>query len=151
MKLSEIIIPKRTNLNLKATTKDGVLEELVKLLGLDTHARDTILQTLRAREELGSTGIGKGIAIPHCRSMVVSKIVVAVGRSKAGISFKSIDKKKAFLFFLIVAPPVGDPPGDYLVALGTVAQAARLLAEDKRFKKIRDIRQFMKLVEELEA
>jgi len=151
MKLSEIIIPKRINLNLKATTKDGVLEELVKLLSLGTHTRDTILQTLRAREELGSTGIGKGVAIPHCRSLVVSKLVVAVGRSKAGVSFKSIDKRKAFLFFLIVAPPVGDPPGDYLVALGTVAQAARLMAEDKRFKKIRDIRQFMKLVEELEV
>ena len=151
MKLSEIIVPKRINLNLKATTKDGVLEELVKLLGLGTHVRDTILQTLRAREELGSTGIGKGVAIPHCRSLVVSKITVAVGRSKAGVSFKSVDKKKAFLFFLIVAPPVGNPPGDYLVALGTIAQAARLLAEDKRFKKIRDIRQFMKLMEELEV
>ena len=151
MKLSEIIVPKRINLNLKATTKDGVLEELVKLLGLGTHARDTILQTLRAREEMGSTGIGKGVAIPHCRSLIVSKIVVAVGRSKAGVSFKSADKKKAFLFFLIVAPPVGNPPGDYLVALGTVAQAARVLAEDKRFKKIRDIRQFMKLLEELEV
>jgi len=151
MKLSEIIVPGRINLNLKATTKDGVLEELVNLLGLRTPVRDTILQTLRAREELGSTAIGKGVAIPHCRSLVVSKIIVAVGRSKAGVSFKSIDKKKAFLFFLIVAPPVGNPPGDYLVALGTVAQAARLLAEDKRYKKIRDIRQFMKLVEELEA
>jgi mannitol/fructose-specific phosphotransferase system IIA component (Ntr-type) len=150
MKLSEIIIPKRINLNLKSTTKDGVLEELVKLLNLDPHARETILQTLRAREELGSTGIGKGVAIPHCRSLVVSKFVVAVGRSKAGVSFKSIDNRKAFLFFLIVAPPVGDPPGDYLIALGTVAQWARLLARDKRFKKLRDIRQFMKLVEELE-
>jgi len=150
MKLSEIIIPKRINLNLKSTTKDGVLEELVKLLNLDTHARETVLRTLLAREELGSTGIGKGVAIPHCRSLVVSKVAVAVGRSKAGVSFKSIDKKKAFLFVLIVAPPVGDPPGDYLIALGTVAQGARLLTKDKRFKKIRDIRQFMKLMKELE-
>jgi mannitol/fructose-specific phosphotransferase system IIA component (Ntr-type) len=150
MKLSEIIVPKRVNLNLKATTKDGVLEELVKLLGIGTHASQNILQTLRAREELGSTGIGKGIAIPHCRSLVVRKTRVAVGRSKKGVSFKSIDKRKAFLFFLIVAPPVGDPPDDYLVALGTVAEKARLLAKDRRYKKIRDIRQFMKLLEELE-
>lgn len=150
MKLSEIIVPNMINLNLKATTKDGVLEELVELLDLDTPAREAILQTLRVREELGSTGIGKGVAIPHCRSLVVGKIAIAVGRSRTGVSFKSVDKKKAFLFFLIVAPPVGDPPGDYLVALGTVAQAARLLAEDKRFKKIRDVRQFMNLVEELE-
>jgi len=149
MKLSEIITPERINLNLKSANRDGVLEELVKLLHLDTHARETVLRTLCAREELGSTGIGKGVAIPHCRSLVVSEVTVAVGRSKKGVSFKSIDKRKAFLFFLIVAPPVGAPPGDYLIALGTVAQAARLLAMDKRIKKIRDVRQFMKLVEEL--
>jgi PTS system nitrogen regulatory IIA component len=150
MNLSEIIIPKRINLNLKATTRDGVLQELVKLLNLKTAASETILQTLRAREELGSTGIGKGIAVPHCRSLVVSKVVVAVGRSKTGVRFKSIDRRKAFLFFLIVAPPVGDPPGDYLIALGTVAEGARRLAADKRYKKVRDVRQFMSLVEELE-
>ncbi len=150
MKLSEIIVPKRINLNLKSTTKDGVLEEMVNLLGLRSAASETILQTLRAREELGSTGIGKGIAIPHCRSLVVGRVVVAVGRSKAGVSFKSIDKRKAFLFFLIVAPPVGNPPGDYLIALGTVAQGAKELAADRRYKKVRDIKQFMSLVKELE-
>lgn len=151
MKLSEIIVPKRINLKLKSTTKDGVLEELVQLLHLRAAASETVLQTLRAREDLGSTGIGKGIAIPHCRSLVVGKVVVAVGRSKAGVSFKSSDRRKAFLFFLIVAPPVGNPPGDYLIALGTVAQTARRLAEDKRYKKIRDVKQFITLVKELEG
>jgi mannitol/fructose-specific phosphotransferase system IIA component (Ntr-type) len=149
MKLSEIITPKKVNLNLKSTAKDDVLEELVKLFRLNAHARHTLLQTLRAREELGSTGVGNGIAIPHCRSLVVSKVRVAVGRSKRGVSFKSMDGKRAFLFFLVVAPPVGDP-GDYLIALGSIAQVARLLSKDKRFKKVRDIRQFMKLVKEFE-
>ena len=150
MKLSKIITPKRVNLNLKSTTKDDVLEELVRMLRLNAHARRTLLQTLRAREELGSTGVGNGIAIPHCRSLVVSKVLVAVGRSMRGVNFKSMDRKRAFLFFLVVAPPVGDP-GDYLIALGSIAQVARVLSKDKRFKKVRDFRQFMKLVKELEG
>ena len=151
MKLSELLTLEKINLNLKSTVKDGVLKELVKLLRLGPHAGENVLRTLRAREELGSTGVGNGVAIPHCRSLVAGKVVVAVGRSKRGINFKSVDKKRAFLFFLVVAPPVGDPPGDYLIALGTVAQAARLLSKDKRIKKIRDVRQFMKMVKELEA
>jgi mannitol/fructose-specific phosphotransferase system IIA component (Ntr-type) len=80
---------------------------------------------------------------------VASKVLVAVGRSKRGISFKSLDKKRAFLFFLVIAPPVGGA-GDYLIALGRIAQAAKMLAKDKRVKKVKDARGFMKLVKELE-
>lgn len=149
MKLSEIVTPKLINLNLKATTKARVLEELVKQLRLSAPASKALFQTLTSREDLGSTGVGKGIAIPHCRSLVVSKLVVVVGRSKHGIRFKSMDGKPAFLFFLIVAPPVGDP-SDYLIALGTVAQVSRMLAEDKRTKKAKDTKQFMGLIKELE-
>ena len=149
MKLSEIVTAKRVNLDLKSTKKDDVLKELVELLKLSNPASETLLKTLRAREELGSTGVGNGIAIPHCRSLVVSKVTVVVGRSKRGISFKSMDRKRAFLFFLIVAPPVGDP-GDYLIALGKVAQAARLMAKDKRIKKVDAPKAFIELIEELE-
>lgn len=149
MKLSEVLTTKLINLDLKSKDKDSVLEELARLLHLRSPARNAILQTLQAREELGSTGIGRGIAIPHCRSLVVSEVLVAVGRSKRGIPFKSIDRKRAFMFFLIVAPPVGDP-GDYLIALGTVTQMARLLARDGRWKKVKSARQFIKLIEELE-
>jgi PTS system nitrogen regulatory IIA component len=149
MKLSEIVTPKRVNLDLKATTKDGVLKELVKLLKLSNAAGEALLKTLRAREELGSTAVGNGIAIPHCRSLVVSKVTVVVGRSKKGVSFKSPDRKRAFLFFLIVAPPIGDP-GDYLIALGKVAQAAALMHKDKRIKKATSAKAFIDLIEEIE-
>jgi mannitol/fructose-specific phosphotransferase system IIA component (Ntr-type) len=149
MKLSETISLKRINLNLSATTRDGVLEELVGLLHLKPPARKTLLQTLQAREELGSTAVGGGVAIPHCRSLVVGKVLVAVGRSKQGISFRASDKKRVRLFFLIVAPPVGDP-GDYLIVLGSVAQVARLLAKDKRLRTVTTARQLIRLVEELE-
>ncbi len=134
---------------MKARTKEEVLEELVRLLKLSSPARKALLRTLTAREELGSTSVGGGVAIPHCRSLVVSKVLVAVGLSRRGINFRSPDRKRVFLFFLIFAPLVGNP-GEYLVVLGSVAQAAKVLARDRRIKKVKTARDFIKLVKELE-
>jgi mannitol/fructose-specific phosphotransferase system IIA component (Ntr-type) len=150
MKLSEIVSPERINLDLKATTKEGVLRELVKLLKLSTAAQKSLLATLVSREELGSTGVGNGIAIPHCRSLVVGELVVAIGRSRTGVSFQSMDGKRAYLFFLIVAPPLGDP-SRYLIALGKVAQVASRISKDKRIKDLKQRKQVVDLVVELEA
>jgi PTS system nitrogen regulatory IIA component len=149
MKLSETIAPKRISLNLKATTKDGVLEELVRLLHLKKPARLTLLKTLQAREEMGSTALGDGIAIPHCRSLVISKTLVAVGRSARGVKFNPSRRKLTRLFFLIVAPPVGEP-ADYLITLGAVAHVAHALSSDKRVRTLKTPRQFIDLVKELE-
>jgi mannitol/fructose-specific phosphotransferase system IIA component (Ntr-type) len=149
MNLSDIVLPKKINLNLKAKTKEGVLEELVKILRLSAPASKTLLATLLTREYLGSTGVGNGIAIPHCRSLVVSRVRVAVGRSKTGVPFKSIDKKRAKLFFLVVAPPVGDP-SDYLIVLGQIAQVSKMLAKDKRLSKIRTAQELRDLIKEFE-
>jgi mannitol/fructose-specific phosphotransferase system IIA component (Ntr-type) len=149
MKLSEAITPKRISLDLKATTKDGILEELVRLLHLKRPARLALLQTLQAREELGSTALGDGIAIPHCRSLVISKTLVAVGRSQRGVRFNPPARRLTKLFFLIVAPPVGEH-ADYLIVLGSVARMARLLAEDKRIRTVKTPRQLIGLVKELE-
>jgi PTS system nitrogen regulatory IIA component len=149
MKLSETIAPKRINLHLSATTRDGILEELVGLLHLKAPARKALLQTLQAREELGSTAVGDGVAIPHCRSLVVGRVLVAVGRSVQGVNFKASGKKRTKLFFLIVAPPMGDPE-DYLIVLGSVAQIARTLAKDRRLKSITAPAEFINLLKELE-
>jgi mannitol/fructose-specific phosphotransferase system IIA component (Ntr-type) len=149
MKLSEILSPKRIDLDLKSKTREEVLLELVNLLRLSPPARANLLNTLHAREELGSTAVGKGIAIPHCRSLVVGSLLVAVGRSEQGIPYRSPDRKRAHLFFLIVAPPVGDP-GEYLIALGSIAQVAPKLTRDKRLKKLKTPRELIDLVEELE-
>jgi PTS system nitrogen regulatory IIA component len=149
MKLSETLDLENISLDLKSTTKDGVLQELVNLLDLNPPAKKNLLSTLRAREELGSTGVGDGIAIPHCRSLVVKDLVIAVGRSRRGINFQSMDGKRAHLFFLIVAPPVGDP-SLYLIALGRVASVASALAKDHRIKDVKQRKQFLDLVKELE-
>jgi mannitol/fructose-specific phosphotransferase system IIA component (Ntr-type) len=150
MKLSEIITPKRINLDLTATTRDGILEELVRLLHLKTPARRALIKTLRAREELGSTALRNGIAIPHCRSLVIGQTLVAVGRSQRGVIFSTRARKRTKLFFLIVAPPVGDTT-DYLIILGSVARVAQRLAKDKRAGAVKMAREFIDLVKELEA
>ncbi len=149
MKLSEILSPKRINLDLKARDKSEVLRELVKMLKLPTPAAQTLVNTLLARENLGSTAVGGGIAIPHCRSVVVSKVLVAVGKTEKAIDYDAPDGKKVSLFFLIVAPPVGSP-GDYLLVLGAVAQVAKQLAKDRRLRKVSTPEELLSLIKEVE-
>lgn len=112
--------------DLKSTTKDEVIEELVRPLVNSGILRNVnlVLETLKKRETLGSTGIGKGVAIPHCRTLAVSKIQIVCGVSKKGIDYDSTDKKKVNLIFLILAPP-HDEANRYLPILGTLVERIR--------------------------
>ncbi|MBI5804945.1 PTS sugar transporter subunit IIA [candidate division TA06 bacterium] len=131
--LSGIIKPGQISLNLKAQSRDGILKELVGLTSLNEKAQHMLLVNLKQREELGSTGIGKGVAIPHCRSLLLNSLSLIVGRSKNGVDFDAIDKKPSRLFFLIIAPP-HDPQNQYLIVLGKIAQLAKgLTANDALF------------------
>ena len=108
---------------LKARSKDGVLKELAATLVKTEKVRDgeLLLDMLRQREALGSTGIGKGVAIPHGRSLAVSEMVVLFARSKKGVAFDAVDEKPVQLFFLIVAPP-NDRANRYLPFLGKLVE-----------------------------
>ena len=123
MKLSEIVKAKRVNLDLKSTKKDDVLKELVELLKLSNPASETLLKTLRAREELGSTGIGKGVAVPHTKHPSVDKLVATIALSKDGVEFASLDGESVHILFLLVSPP--DRPGDHLRALENISRHLR--------------------------
>src|SRR5580692_4866401 len=105
MELREFFSEDAINLDLQGNTKDEILKELISLLKLDEKSEGMLFKMLKRRENLGSTGIGRGIAIPHCRSLVVTKLRVAFGRKKEGLDFKAIDGKMVNFFFLIVAPP----------------------------------------------
>jgi len=109
VQLREFFSEDAVNLQLTSTTKDEVLKELIGLLKLDDKADATLYKMLRRRETLGSTGIGQGIAIPHCRSLVVNRLRVAFGRKLEGIDFKAIDDRPVHYFFLIVAPRSRSP------------------------------------------
>ena len=147
MQLREFFTEEGINLALKGRTKNDILRELVELLNLDDKSQGMLLKMLQRRENLGSTGIGRGIAIPHCRSLVVSSLRVAFGRKVEGIEFKAIDEKPAYFFFLIVAPPL-EVSNQYLPILGKIAQFAKEEDVPRRLLEIQAPSEFLKMVEE---
>ena len=124
MELREFFDREAIDLNLGGQTKDEILKELIALLKLDEKSESILYKMLKRRENLGSTGIGRGIAIPHCRSLVVSTLRVAFGRKPAGVDFNAIDGQPVHNFFLIVAPPL-EVSNQYLPVLGKLAQFAK--------------------------
>ena len=83
-----------------------------------------IIKAILKREELGSTGIGRGVAVPHTKHASVDRLTGTVGVSAEGVDFDSLDGEKVNLFFLLISPP--DRPGDHLRSLGKrVASTAR--------------------------
>ena len=147
MELREFFSEDAIKLNLEGTTKDEVLKELIGLLGLDEKNEAMLFKMLKRRETLGSTGIGQNIAIPHCRSLVVSRLRCAFGRSMKGIDFKAIDDKPVNYFFLIVAPPL-EVSNQYLPVLGKIAQFAKEEDVPERLLEIKTAGEFLKLIEE---
>jgi mannitol/fructose-specific phosphotransferase system IIA component (Ntr-type) len=124
---------------LQSTDKAGVLNDLVSALataGL-TRAPDAVREALRQRESLGSTGIGKGIAVPHARSTMVSGRAVVVARSPRGIDFDSADGEPVSLFFLVVAPPL-ERDDVYLHLLARIVRAVRLVRTRRRILEAGD-------------
>jgi mannitol/fructose-specific phosphotransferase system IIA component (Ntr-type) len=93
MELREFFSEDAVQLELQGTSKDEILKELIGLLKLDEKSEGMLFKMLKRRENLGSTGIGRGIAIPHCRSLVVNRLRVAFGRKTDGVDFKAIDDK----------------------------------------------------------
>jgi PTS system nitrogen regulatory IIA component len=134
-------------LDLQGETKDDILKELISLLGLDEKSEGILFKMLKRRENLGSTGIGRGIAIPHCRSLVVNRLRVAFGRKQAGVDFKAIDNEPVHDFFLIVAPPL-EVSNQYLPVLGKIAQFAKESDIPDRLASIETPEDFLKLLEE---
>src|SRR5512147_924056 len=100
MPLRDFFDPESVALPLRATTADQVLPELVGLLRLDERSSGTLLKVLSRREELGSTGVGRGIAIPHGRSLMVNRVRLAYAHSPAGIAWRALDDRPVHHFFL---------------------------------------------------
>lgn len=146
MKLVEFLSPDEVSLELDAGTKDEALRELVGLLGLDDSSEETLFKLLRKRETLGSTGIGKHVAIPHCRSLVVDRLRVAYGRVPKGLDFDAIDGKPVHHIFLIVAPPV-EISNQYLPVLGKIAQFCKEPRNLARLDNVETADEFFEAIE----
>jgi mannitol/fructose-specific phosphotransferase system IIA component (Ntr-type) len=147
MELRQFFTEDGIKLELDGSTKDDILKELISLLKLDEKSEGMLYKMLKRRENLGSTGIGRGIAIPHCRSLVVNKLRVAFGRKPAGVDFKAIDEKPVFFFFLIVAPPL-EVSNQYLPVLGKIAQFSKEPDVPQRLLSLTQPPQFLSLLEE---
>jgi mannitol/fructose-specific phosphotransferase system IIA component (Ntr-type) len=147
MHLREFFSADAISLQLQGTDKDGILKELIGLLKLDEKSEAMLYKMLKRRENLGSTGIGRGIAIPHCRSLVVQRLRVAFGRKPDGIDFRAIDEKPVYDFFLIVAPPL-EVSNQYLPVLGRIAQFAKEPDIPERLAKLDDPDNFLALLDE---
>ena len=131
--------------NLSAATKDELLKEIVdqfvKVKYLKN--REIVLEMLYQREKLGSTGIGKGVAIPHGRTTSASDIMIAFGRSVDGIEYDAIDRKPVHLIFMIIAPPQ-DENNMYLPILGKIVE---ILGKVKNRKKLLNIEEFKDFID----
>ena len=146
MRLKDFFSADAVSLALEGATKDEVLKELIGLLKLDEKSDAMLFKMLKRRENLGSTGIGRGIAIPHCRSLVVSRLRVAFGRKPDGMDFSAIDEKPVYNFFLIVAPPL-EVSNQYLPVLGKIAQFAKEPDVPDRLTKLKNPDEFMQLLD----
>jgi len=147
MDLREFFAEDAIKLDLQGNSKDDVLKEMIGLLGLDDKNEQMLFKMLKRRENLGSTGIGRGIAIPHCRSLVVQKLRVAFGRKPEGLDFKAIDGKPVHFLFLIVAPPI-EVSNQYLPVLGKIAQFSKEADVPSRLLGLTEPSQFMALLAE---
>lgn len=121
MKLTDFFSPEEVRLELTSDSKEDALEEMVALLKLEPRPHRILLNLLKKREALGSTGIGSGVAIPHSRSLVVDRLRLAFGRKLSGLDFDAVDGEPVRFLFLIVAPPL-EVSNQYLPVLGRIAQ-----------------------------
>ena len=136
MRMSHFVVRDAIQPALAATTRDGAIRELVQGLHAagqfpNTDLEDIVRCVLR-REQLGSTGIGRGIAIPHSRHGSVGQLVGTLGLSAGGVPFDSIDGEPVHIFVLLISPQ--DRPGDHLRALENVVQTMR---DDEFVKALR--------------
>jgi PTS system nitrogen regulatory IIA component len=147
MNLKDFFSPDAITLALRGGSKDEVLAELVGLLRMDERSSGTLLRIIQRRENLGSTGIGRGIAIPHCRSLAVSRLRLAFGHRSEGVDYQAIDGKPVCHLFLIVAPPL-EISNQYLPVLGKIAQFAKEPDVPDRLAALRSTEDFWRLLEE---
>ena len=119
MKFADFVLNDAVLAEIKATDKQGVIREMVQSIlsagGVKKEDYEEIVKAIVKREELGSTGIGRGIAVPHTKHPSVKRLVGCVAVNGDGVDFDSLDCEKVQLFFLLVSPP--DCPGDHLRAL----------------------------------
>jgi mannitol/fructose-specific phosphotransferase system IIA component (Ntr-type) len=140
----ELFIPE-----LAATSKEAALREMVDALVKAGRIReeDILLDMLRQRENLGSTGIGRGVAVPHGRTLAIARLTVLFARSSKGIEFNAVDEKPVHLFFLTVAPPQ-ERTNLYLPVLGKIVEMIKAAKTRRRLLSAENFDEVSEILEE---
>jgi fructose-specific phosphotransferase system IIA component len=148
MKLSKFCEENLISFELKAKDKEEALKELVDLASRSSLVKDKaeLLKAVVEREKLVTTGVGYGVAFPHAKTKAIKGIVIAFGRSKAGIDFEAMDKKPVYLFFLIAAPE--DVIGAHL---NVMARLSYIMKSEKNRDALMKIKSPKELLEVLDS
>ena len=127
MKFSDFVASGAIRSHIDSSTKEGVIREMATALveagRIPASDLESIVKAILKREDLGTTGIGRGVAVPHTKHPSVDKLVGTVAVSQEGIDFDSLDGDPVHLFFLLVSPP--DQPGQHLRALENISRQLR--------------------------
>jgi mannitol/fructose-specific phosphotransferase system IIA component (Ntr-type) len=131
MKLSDFVVGEAILVDLQATGKEEAIREMVRSLHqagrLAEGEMDGVARAILGREELGSTGIGQGVAVPHTRHPTVNRLLGTVALSRHGVDFAALDGEPVDILFLLISPP--NQPGDHLRALENISRHLK----DERF------------------
>ena len=152
MKLSDYISEKQIIIGIESKKKKDILGELlgllIKLKKISPRSKKKILSGLLAREKLGSTALGGGVAIPHARLDLIKKPLIVIGISKKGLDFDSLDGEPVYIIFLILSPK--ETEGLHLKILATISKLLRdkyLLSRLKTASKSREVKELIRLQE----
>lgn len=150
MKFADFVSRESVKAQLEAYDKESVIREMVQSLAdaekIPADEFESIVKAILKREELGSTGIGRGVAVPHTKHPSVERLIGTVGVSPAGVDFNSLDGEKVELLFLLVSPP--DRPGDHLRALENISRQLRDDTFCRFLKEVKSDEEILQLLDE---
>ncbi|HHN77964.1 MAG TPA: PTS sugar transporter subunit IIA [Phycisphaerales bacterium] len=153
MKLTEIVHESAILPALESVDRDGVLAELVDALvgagAIEPGIRDEILAKLIERETKGSTGFGRGVAVPHAKHPGVPRLTAAIGLSERGIDFAALDKQPVFSVFLLLSPH--DQPEDHLQAMEVIFKNLRKDTFRRFLRQAGSVEEIRTLLEEADS
>ncbi|MGI6457482.1 MAG: PTS sugar transporter subunit IIA [bacterium] len=149
MNLLDIISPRSIKVPLSSTAKQDVIAELVDVLVTVKKLphRQVILDALLEREEVGSTGIGHGVALPHAKCAEVKEIHIACGVAPQGVDFDALDREPVFIFFLILAPR--SAPGQHLKVMSILTRFLSKVQAREKLMQAKDADEVYAVLDEL--
>jgi mannitol/fructose-specific phosphotransferase system IIA component (Ntr-type) len=149
--LTDLLAPARVKVPLRGETKEAVMRELlaIALPGRDQATLDAVMAALRAREDVLSTGIGDGVAIPHAKTASVSELLMAAGVSARPVDYDALDGEPADLFFLLLGPETA--ASAHVKALGRISRVLRRPGLRDALRHAPDATAFLRVIAESEA